>query len=102
MAADVDVVVVGSGAAGLTAALTTRSVGARVAIAESESVVGGATRLSAGWVMAADTEPQRQAGLQHSAEDLYHEYMFINQFGLQPALVRRLAESVADAISWLL
>jgi fumarate reductase flavoprotein subunit len=102
MAADVDVVVVGSGAAGLTAALTARSVGARVAIAESESVVGGATRLSAGWVMAADTEPQRQAGLRDSAEDLYHEYMFINQFGLQPALVRRLADGGADAVSWLL
>jgi fumarate reductase flavoprotein subunit len=102
MAADLDVVVVGSGAAGLTAALTARAAGARVAIAESESVVGGATRLSAGWVMAADTELQRQAGLRDSAEDLYHEYMFINQFGLQPALVRRLAEGGADAISWLL
>jgi succinate dehydrogenase/fumarate reductase flavoprotein subunit len=101
-AADVDVVVVGSGAAGLTAALTARAEGARVAIAESETVVGGATRLSAGWVMAADTEPQRRAGLHDSAENLFHEYMFINQFGLQPALVRRLAEGGADAISWLL
>ncbi len=99
---DFDVVVVGSGAAGLTAALTARSEGARVAIAESESVVGGASRLSAGWVMAADTELQRQAGLHDSAEGLYHEYMFINQFGLQPALVHRLAEGGADAISWLL
>ncbi len=101
MAVDVDVVVVGSGAAGLTAALATRAQGARVAIAESETILGGATRLSAGWVMAADTEPQRRAGLADSAENLYHEYMFINQFGLQPALVRRLAEGGADAISWL-
>ncbi len=102
MAVDFDVVVVGSGAAGLTAALTAHAEGARVAIAESETVVGGASRLSAGWVMAADTEPQRQAGLHDSAENLFHEYMFINQFGLQPALVRRLAEGGADAISWLI
>jgi fumarate reductase flavoprotein subunit len=102
MAADVDVAVVGSGAAGLTAALTARAEGARVAIAESETVVGGATRLSAGWVMAAATELQQQAGLRDSAEDLYHEYMFINQFGLQPALVRQLADGGRDAISWLL
>ena len=42
--ADVDVVVVGAGAAGLTAALAARTQGARVLVAESESVVGGTRR----------------------------------------------------------
>lgn len=100
-AADVDVVVVGAGAAGLAAALTARAEGARVAVAESESVVGGAARLSAGMVMAADTEVQRRAQLNDSADNLFHEYMFLNQFELQPALVRRLADDSGEVIEWL-
>jgi succinate dehydrogenase/fumarate reductase flavoprotein subunit len=98
---DVDVVVVGAGAAGLTAALTARAEGVTVVVAECGSVVGGAARLSAGMVMAADTEVQRRAQLDDSAEDLYHEYMLINQFELQPGLVRRLAEESSGAIAWL-
>ena len=50
---DVDVLVVGSGAAGLAAALTARQRRARVLVAESEGVVGGSSRLSGGLVMGA-------------------------------------------------
>jgi fumarate reductase flavoprotein subunit len=99
--ADIDVVVVGAGAAGLAAALTAKAAGAEVVVAESESVVGGAARLSGGWVMAAGTDIQRQAQLDDSAETLFHEYMFINQFELQPALVRRLAQDSGGIIAWL-
>jgi fumarate reductase flavoprotein subunit len=98
---DVDVVVVGAGAAGLTAALAARAEGARVLVAESESVVGGAARLSGGWVMAAATEVQREAQIKDDAESLYHEYMFINQFDIQPGIARRLARDSGDVISWL-
>jgi len=50
MSADqVDVIVVGSGVAGLSAALSAREAGCRdVLVAESEKVVGGASRLSGG------------------------------------------------------
>jgi fumarate reductase flavoprotein subunit len=100
-ATDVDVVVVGAGAAGLTAALAARAEGARVLVAESESVVGGATRLSGGWVMAAATEIQRAAEIDDDAESLYHEYMFINQFEIQPGIARRLAHDSGEIIAWL-
>ena len=47
-ARDVDVIVVGSGVAGLAAALTARERGAAsVLVAESEGVVGGSSRLRA-------------------------------------------------------
>ena len=95
-------VVVGSGAAGLTAALTAREEGATVLIAESESVVGGATRLSGGVIMAADTVVHRKAGIKDSANDLLFDYMLANQFGVNPGLVRRMAEDGAGIIDWLL
>lgn len=49
---EVDVVVVGSGGAGLMAALTAAEKGARVLVVESRELVGGATGISAGaaWV----------------------------------------------------
>jgi succinate dehydrogenase/fumarate reductase flavoprotein subunit len=49
---DVDVVIVGSGGAGLMAALTAAKEGAQVLVLESREVVGGATGISAGaaWI----------------------------------------------------
>ncbi|MEU7818197.1 FAD-dependent oxidoreductase [Pseudonocardia sp. NPDC049154] len=49
---EVDVVIVGSGGAGLTAALTAAKEGARVLVLESRELVGGATGISAGaaWI----------------------------------------------------
>ena len=61
---DVDVLVVGSGAAGLAAALSARENGARsVLIAESEGQVGGSSRLSGGLMMGAGTRYQRALGI---------------------------------------
>jgi succinate dehydrogenase/fumarate reductase flavoprotein subunit len=100
--ADVDVVVVGSGAAGLVAALTAQEEGARALVAESESVVGGATRLSGGLVMAAETEVQRAAGLEDDAAGLYQEYLLINQYETQPALAWRLAFDIGPTMRWLM
>jgi 3-oxosteroid 1-dehydrogenase len=50
--AEVDVAIVGSGGAGLTAALTAAKEGARVLVVESRELVGGATGISAGaaWI----------------------------------------------------
>ena len=57
---DVDVLVVGSGAAGLAAALAARENGAgSVLVAEAEGVVGGSSRLSGGLTMGAGTRYQR-------------------------------------------
>jgi succinate dehydrogenase/fumarate reductase flavoprotein subunit len=98
---DVDVVVVGSGAAGLSAALAARAAGARVMVAESESVIGGATRLSGGLVMAAGTDIQEGVHRPDDPAAFYHDYMLFNQFELRPGLVRRLAYESAGTIDWL-
>ena len=58
---DVDVVVVGSGSAGLMAALSAAVGGARVLVVESESLLGGTTAISGGatWV------PNHRLALKH-------------------------------------
>jgi predicted oxidoreductase len=99
---DVDVVVVGSGAAGLTAALAAQEAGARTMIVESEGVVGGSSRLSSGMIMAADSPIQRAAGLEDDADRLFQEYMLVNQFEPAAGVVRRLAGDSGDTIGWLM
>ena len=90
---DVDVVVVGSGAAGLAAALSARENGAQnVLIAESEGLVGGSSRLSGGLMMGAGTRYQRKLGIADDAGSLFHDYMQLNQWKVESAVVRRLAE----------
>jgi succinate dehydrogenase/fumarate reductase flavoprotein subunit len=98
---ELDVVVVGSGGAGLIAALVAHDQGARVAVVEAEPVVGGASRLSAGMLMGAGTAIQRAAGLDDDPEGLYQEYMLANQYLIKPGLVRRMAYESGPGIDWL-
>lgn len=54
-----DVVVVGSGLAGLTAALQAEKNGAKVALVEKQSIVGGTSIFSSGNFLAADSEEMK-------------------------------------------
>ncbi len=99
---DVDLVVVGSGGAGLCAALTAHDRGARrILVAESEGVVGGSSRLSGGLVMGAGTRHQRAAGIDDDADALFHDYMAVNRWNVDAAVVRRLCEKSGPVVDWL-
>jgi succinate dehydrogenase/fumarate reductase flavoprotein subunit len=99
---DIDVLVVGSGAAGLSAALAAREAGAaRVLVAEAEGVVGGSSRLSGGLTMAAGTRYQRALGIDDDAAALYHHYLTLNGWDVDKGIARRLAEQSGPAVEWL-
>lgn len=99
---DVDVVVVGTGAAGLCAALEAADAGAEVLLVESEPEAGGSTNLSGGILMAADTSVQRAAGYTDSAEALYRDYSNLNQGAIEPGLIWALATQSGPAVEWLI
>jgi len=102
VANDVDVVVVGSGAAGLTAALAARESGCeRVLVAEAEHVVGGASRLSGGILMGAPTALQAANGIEDSVDGLFHEYLAMNGWQVEPGPVRAFLEQAGPTIDWL-
>jgi flavocytochrome c len=95
-----DIVVVGSGAAGLSAAIEASGVGASVVVFEKMKVPGGNTRISDGGLAAPGTDMQRGRGIDDSP-DLFYEDMVHAGMGLNhPHLARIVAERAADAITW--
>ncbi|MCW2527305.1 MAG: putative Succinate dehydrogenase [Pseudonocardiales bacterium] len=78
-----DVVVVGTGAAGLTAAIRAADAGARVLIVEKTDVVGGSTSVSAGVIWVPMNEHMLEAGIEDTREEAL-------------AYIRRLSGRVAD------
>jgi fumarate reductase flavoprotein subunit len=99
---DYDVVVIGTGAAGLSAAALAAENGASVLMVEAAERTGGSSALSGGVFYAAGTSLQREAGIaDDSTEAMYQYYMTLNQYKLEPALVRTLCKQSTQAFEWL-
>lgn len=60
---EVDMLVIGSGAAGLSAAVTAAWHGARVLVAEKESTIGGTSAWSGGWLWIPQNPLAREEGI---------------------------------------
>lgn len=65
---DCDVLVLGSGAAGLSAAVTAAAQGLRVIVAEKEDVFGGTTAWSGGWLWIPRNPLATRAGIREDIE----------------------------------
>jgi fumarate reductase flavoprotein subunit len=65
--------VVGSGFAGMCAALSATERGASVLVVEAEATVGGSSKLSGGTIMGTQTRQQRQVGIADSPDNLFHD-----------------------------
>lgn len=96
-----DVVVVGAGAAGLCATLEAASTGVSVLLVEAEPIVGGTSRLSGGIVMGCASRLQKSVGVDDSSDLFYREYLSLEHWAVEPAIVRRLAEESGPGIDWL-
>jgi succinate dehydrogenase/fumarate reductase flavoprotein subunit len=95
-----DISVVGSGAAGLAAAIDAGQAGASVIVFGKMKVAGGNTRISDGSLAAAGGYLQRRMGAEDSPE-LFYDDMLRAGLGLNhPHLVRIVAEKAAVAVDW--
>ena len=98
---DYAVIVVGSGFAGLSAALSAAEEDASVLVVEAESTVGGSSQYSGGIVMGTQTRQQKEAGIVDSPDNLFHDYMALNRWKVDAGNVRRIAEEAGHGIEWL-
>ncbi|MBV8778394.1 MAG: FAD-binding protein [Alphaproteobacteria bacterium] len=98
---DLDVLVIGAGACGLAAAIAAHDAGAEVAIIEKLDRPGGNSALSTGSVPAAGTRFQRDAGIADSPAQFLDDLMRTAGPTDCPHLVRRLVETSAVTVEWL-
>lgn len=98
---DYDVIVIGGGGAGMTAAIFAHDAGASVMILEADDKLGGATRLSGGVVYAAGTSVQQGMGIQDSPQAMYDYIMTLNGWQTRPDIIRLFAERSAASVEWL-
>lgn len=95
-----DVVIIGSGFAGLAAAIEATEAGAKVVILEKNKTVGGNSSISDGALSAAGTEQQKAKGIEDSPE-LMAEDMIKAGLGLNHRdLVMTVCRESADTVKW--
>lgn len=98
---EADVVVVGAGGAGLTAAITAKESGKSVIIVEKATSPGGNTNRATGGMNAAQTHYQKEQGIEDTVESFYEDTMKGGHDINNKELVKKLAESSSSAIDWL-
>jgi fumarate reductase flavoprotein subunit len=96
-----DIVIVGAGATGLTAAITAHDKGAKVILLEKMPISGGNSQLAAGGMNAADTRYQKAKDIKDSVELMFEDTMKGGKKINDPELVRILAKNSSRSIDWL-
>ena len=100
---DTDVLVIGAGMAGLTAAVEAAQQGADVILLERHKVYSSSTTRSLGYVIGADTDIQKAKGIEDTgaafAEDIASLYK--DEAALDVDMLKDMALNSGSQISWL-
>jgi 3-oxosteroid 1-dehydrogenase len=96
-----DVVVLGTGAAGLVAALSANEAGASVGLYEKGDVVGGTTALSGGIVWVPNNHHAAEVGLSDSREDALTYLDSLSLGVIDPVMAGTLVDTGPDVVQWL-
>ena len=100
-AREADLVVVGLGCAGASAAIEARELGADVLVLERASAGGGVTALAGGYVyLGGGTRVQNAVGVKDSVEDMF-TYLMLNTPDPDEAKIRLYCEQSVALFDWL-
>ena len=99
---ETDIVIIGAGGAGLTAAIEATQNGAKVIVVEKMPMVGGNTKYATGGLNAAETSVQKEKGIDDTVAIFIEDTMKGGGNLNNPDLVRVLAENSAGTVDWLM
>ncbi|MBQ6545014.1 MAG: flavocytochrome c [Lachnospiraceae bacterium] len=98
---DCDIVIIGAGGAGMTAAINATQAGKKVIVLEKMPYVGGNTTKATGGMNAAETHYQAEQGIEDSVAQFVEDTMKGGHYINDEALVTIMAQNSASAIDWL-
>ncbi|MCR8642324.1 flavocytochrome c [Paenibacillus sp. N1-5-1-14] len=96
-----DLVIIGAGGAGMTAAIEAHNQGAKVVLLEKMPFVGGNTARAEGGLNAAGTEYQKAANIEDNATLFFEDTMKGGKNLNNPEMVKTLTEQAKDSIVFL-
>ncbi len=96
----IDIIVIGSGFAGLAAAIESAEAGASTVILEKMMAPGGNSIISDGGIAAPGTQYQVDAGIADSPELMYQDMIKAGEGLNYPELVKVVTEGAKDAFLW--
>ncbi|PWC10861.1 flavocytochrome c [Brenneria roseae subsp. americana] len=96
----VDVLIIGTGFAGLAAAIEARNAQAEVLIIDKMPLLGGNSVLNGGDLAAAGSKMQKEAGIDDSPELMYQDMLKAGNGLNYPELARTVAEHSVEALEW--
>ena len=99
-----DIVVIGAGGSGISAAVKAETLGADVILIEKMPVIGGATALNAGTLIATGSKYQREVmkETKDSPELAYKDIFTVGKNRNDPTLVKMVTERVGGVVDWLI
>ena len=99
---ETDVVVVGGGLAGLSAAIGAADSGAKVVLLEKAGMTGGASAASGGEILAAGTSVQKDEGIEDSAQALVDYWLEKGEGGVNEEMISYVGLKSPETIDWLI
>ncbi len=97
---ETDIIVIGSGFAGLAAAIEAAEAGALVQVLEKMMAPGGNSIISDGGIAAPGTSYQEDAGISDSPELMYQDMIAAGQGLNYPDLLKTVTENAREAFLW--
>ncbi|TWG53786.1 FAD-dependent oxidoreductase [Aminobacter sp. J44] len=99
---EIDVAIIGAGAAGLVAALRAAETGAEVLVLERDAKPTGSTSMSSGFVPAPATRFQRAIGIADDTPELFAADIAAKNHGTgDAALAATVSKAIGPALEWL-
>ncbi|MFH1032049.1 MAG: FAD-dependent oxidoreductase [Chloroflexota bacterium] len=95
-----DIVVIGGGGAGLSAAAQAAELGMKVIVLEKRRVTGGNTAMAHGF-FAAESPAQKRRMIDAPKDELFKFWMDYHHWTVNPRLVRAFIDKSADTVRWL-